>query len=301
MTAPTARPRGPLLLVGVLVRGRRDRRRRRAVVPVLPPRRPRARVARLAAADRGGDGGARRRVLRGPGRDVRVRLRRRADNRRRAAAGLDGTWAVDSSIGSLDDGTGTFVGYRVQEQLATVGAAEAVGRTSSVTGSLTIDGTSVSAAEFTADLTTLQSDEANRDRQLSRQALQTSQFPTATFTLTQPIDLGGVPADGQIVQATATGRPHAARGHEVRGDPAPGEARRRRDHRRGLAPDHLRRLGHPAAAGDDRALRRGPRDDGGPAPLHARLSPGRRSTRSQAGLTRAALTGPDSATRGAEP
>lgn len=122
-----------------------------------------------------------------------------------AATGIAGTWTVDPTMGSVEDGTGTFVGYRVQEQLATVGAADAVGRTSGVTGGLTIDGTTVTAADFTADLTSLRSDEGNRDRQLSRQALETSQFPTATFKLTQPIELGTLPADGQVIDATATG------------------------------------------------------------------------------------------------
>ena len=35
--------------------------------------------------------------------------------------------------------------------------------------------------------------------------MNTSQFPTSTFKLTQPIDLGTVPADGQQITATATG------------------------------------------------------------------------------------------------
>ena len=119
------------------------------------------------------------------------------------ADGIAGAWSVDSSIGSGD--TGTFVGYRVQETLATVGAQEAVGRTSNVTGSLTIDGTTITAVDMTADLTTLQSDEANRDRQLQRQGIETATYPTATFTLTQPIELDAVPAEGEIVNVTATG------------------------------------------------------------------------------------------------
>jgi polyisoprenoid-binding protein YceI len=119
------------------------------------------------------------------------------------AAGIAGSWTVDSSVGSGD--TGTFVGYRVQETLATVGAQEAVGRTSNVTGTMTIDGTTITAVDITADLTTLQSDEANRDRQLQRQGIETGTYPTATFSLTQPIDIGSVPADGQVVDATATG------------------------------------------------------------------------------------------------
>lgn len=119
--------------------------------------------------------------------------------------GLDGTWNVDPSVGSFSDFSGSFVGYRVEEELANVGAATAVGRTPNVTGSLTLEGTQVTAVEMSADLSTLQSDKSQRDGQLHRQALETDQFPTATFSLTQPIELGSVPADGQVIQATATG------------------------------------------------------------------------------------------------
>jgi polyisoprenoid-binding protein YceI len=119
--------------------------------------------------------------------------------------GLDGTWTVDPSIGSFSDFSGSFVGYRVDEELANVGAATAVGRTPDVTGSLTLDGSTITAVEIEADLSTLQSDKSQRDGQLRRQALETGQFPTATFSLTQPIDLGSVPAEGQVIQATATG------------------------------------------------------------------------------------------------
>ncbi len=122
-----------------------------------------------------------------------------------AGDGITGTWTIDAGVGSFSDFSGTFVGYRVQETLASIGAQEAVGRTPDVTGTVTADGTSITAAEITADLTTLQSDDPRRDGQLSRQALETSQFPTATFKLTQPIDLGSVPAEGATFEATGTG------------------------------------------------------------------------------------------------
>jgi polyisoprenoid-binding protein YceI len=122
---------------------------------------------------------------------------------------LDGTWTVDNSIGefdvSSDTFTSAFVGYRVQEELAGVGAKTAFGRTPDVTGSLTIDGTEATAAEFTADLTTLVSDDSRRDGQLRNQAIETGQFPTATFTLTEPIDFGTVPTDESTVSVDATG------------------------------------------------------------------------------------------------
>jgi polyisoprenoid-binding protein YceI len=118
---------------------------------------------------------------------------------------ISGTWNVDTSIGSFSDFSGSFVGYRVQEQLANLGANTAVGRTPNVSGSLTIDGTKVTAATITAELTSLESDDSRRDGQLNRQGIQTSQFPNATFTLTSPIDLGAVPKDGQEISVTAKG------------------------------------------------------------------------------------------------
>jgi polyisoprenoid-binding protein YceI len=122
-----------------------------------------------------------------------------------APAGLDGTWTVDGSVGSFDDFSGTFVGYRVQEELVGIGAATAVGRTPDVSGSLTLDGTSITEASFEADLTTLQSDSGMRDGQLGRQGLETDTYPTATFVLAEPIDLGSVPAEDETIQASAVG------------------------------------------------------------------------------------------------
>ena len=119
--------------------------------------------------------------------------------------GMDGTWTVDASIGSFSDFSSSFVGYRVDETFTDQRANTAVGRTPDVEGSLTLSGSQVTAVEITADLTSLESDDDRRDGQLRRQAIQTEQFPTSTFRLTSPIDLGAVPADGQAMQATATG------------------------------------------------------------------------------------------------
>ena len=120
-------------------------------------------------------------------------------------ATTDGTWSIDPSVGSFSDFSDAWVGYRVKEQLVNIGGATAVGRTPDVTGTLTLDGTTLTAAAITADLTTLRSDESMRDGQLARQGVQTNQFPTATFTLTAPIELGTLPAPGQSVSVTATG------------------------------------------------------------------------------------------------
>jgi polyisoprenoid-binding protein YceI len=111
---------------------------------------------------------------------------------------LNGTWEI--AVGSE-----SFVGYRVQEELATVGTFTAVGRTSNITGTLEFDGSAITAVDVTADLTGLTSDSSMRDGQLKRQALETNTYPTATFALTQPIQLNAVPANGETIAATAVG------------------------------------------------------------------------------------------------
>jgi polyisoprenoid-binding protein YceI len=118
---------------------------------------------------------------------------------------LDGAWAIDSTSGSLADGSSTYGGYRVQEQVSGIGANTAVGRTQSVSGSMTIDGTSITALEVTVDMTTLASDRPQRDDQLRERGLETDRFPTATFTLTQPIEVGSRPQDGETIELTAVG------------------------------------------------------------------------------------------------
>ena len=74
-----------------------------------------------------------------------------------------------------------------------------------MSGSLVLEGTSITSVEVTANLAALQSDDDRRDGQLRRQALETESFPTATFRLTSPIDLGAAPVDGETISATATG------------------------------------------------------------------------------------------------
>lgn len=123
-----------------------------------------------------------------------------------ASGDLAGDWTVDTSIGSASDWSDSFVGYRVEEQLAGIGANTAVGRTPQVSGGVTIDGTIVTAGSINADLTALRSDDDRRDGQLGRQGIQTAQFPTATFTLGSPIDLGSIPSDRQKLTLTAHGQ-----------------------------------------------------------------------------------------------
>jgi polyisoprenoid-binding protein YceI len=110
-------------------------------------------------------------------------------------AQVDGTWSI---------APGSQAGYRVKEVLAGLDNT-AVGRTSSVTGSLTISGKSVQAGTFKVDLRSVTSDSGQRDAQFSGRIMDTAQFPTATFTLTQPIELGSLPKANQSIAVKATG------------------------------------------------------------------------------------------------
>ena len=114
----------------------------------------------------------------------------------------DGTWVVAPDIGP--GGASSEAGYRVNEVLADVGDKTVVGRTDGVDGTVTIDGTSVTEVSVTVDMASVQTDSNSRDGQF-RRALDVDTFPTATFTLTEPIDLGTVPADGESISVTAVG------------------------------------------------------------------------------------------------
>jgi polyisoprenoid-binding protein YceI len=70
---------------------------------------------------------------------------------------IDGQWVVAAE---------SVVGYRAKEVI--IGQkTEGVGRTSAVTGVLTIADEQVTGAEFTVDMTTLKSDSSRRDRQVN--------------------------------------------------------------------------------------------------------------------------------------
>jgi polyisoprenoid-binding protein YceI len=125
------------------------------------------------------------------------------------AGSLQGTWTVDDSIGNFDvaadDFSGTWAGYRFEEELGGIGAQTAVGRTPGVTGTMTVAGDQVTVVDLEVDMTRLESDEGRRDNALRSRGLETDAFPTAAFRLTEPIALPDGVADGERVQASATG------------------------------------------------------------------------------------------------
>lgn len=119
---------------------------------------------------------------------------------------IDGTWTVDSSTGTFDyeSATGTFAGFRIQEELSSIGSTNAVGRTGDVNGTATISGDTLTAATFEVDTRTFKTNAAQRDSRV-QSALETGQFPMATFTLTEPVALGSGATAGEDVSVTAVG------------------------------------------------------------------------------------------------
>jgi polyisoprenoid-binding protein YceI len=120
---------------------------------------------------------------------------------------VDGQWKLSpktpAALYPFDKAS--YVGYRVEEELGGIGANTAVGRTPEVAGSLNITGTQITAVAVTAQFETLQSDSDSRDENVRDEALETAKFPEASFTLTTPIELGAVPADGATITVNATG------------------------------------------------------------------------------------------------
>jgi polyisoprenoid-binding protein YceI len=122
-----------------------------------------------------------------------------------SADGVDGTWTVDTSIGSFADYTSSFAGFRVDEVLSSIGSTTAIGRTPNVSGELTVADGTVTAATIEVDLTTIRSDQSRRDPAIQR-ALETGTFPTASFTLASPVALPDGAADGDQLTVTAAGQ-----------------------------------------------------------------------------------------------
>jgi polyisoprenoid-binding protein YceI len=110
-----------------------------------------------------------------------------------AATSVTGTWKITS---------GSVVGYRVKEVLFGQHTT-AVGRTSAITGQITISGRTVTAAGFTVQMATIKSDESERDVQFRGRIMDTAAYPTGTLKLTKPIALGGLPAAGVVKTYTA--------------------------------------------------------------------------------------------------
>jgi polyisoprenoid-binding protein YceI len=113
-----------------------------------------------------------------------------------APVSFDGDWVPT---------TASEFGYRVKEVIAGV-STTAVGRSNEIEGLLVIDGTQATTVDIEVQIENITSDDSRRDGRFSGAIMNSSEFPTATFTLIEPIDFGEPPSgDGGQVVATATG------------------------------------------------------------------------------------------------
>lgn len=80
----------------------------------------------------------------------------------------------------------SYAGYRLDEVLQGEDVT-VTGRTPDVEGTVSVADGAVTAAEITVDMTTVATDNGARDDYFRETALNTAEFPTSTFTLTDPV------------------------------------------------------------------------------------------------------------------
>lgn len=120
---------------------------------------------------------------------------------REATTEIDGEWRVTNRPGPNSTSAGfTFNEVLPGERKTTSGS------TQGVAGTVTIAEGALTAGEITVDLTNLRTDSDVRDNNVRRKILHTEQYPEATFVLTEPTDISGVPEDGSVVPVIVTGQ-----------------------------------------------------------------------------------------------
>ncbi|WP_265522091.1 YceI family protein [Oerskovia flava] len=107
---------------------------------------------------------------------------------------VEGFWTVAE---------GSAAGYRVDEVLSGQ-EATVVGRTQDVTGSMIVEDTQMRFAEVVVDVASLETDSGARDEYFQG-LLETDIYPTAVFTLTDPVDLSELPDQREPVALEAAG------------------------------------------------------------------------------------------------
>ena len=116
--------------------------------------------------------------------------------------------ATGSPIGSysIQPAPDVFAGYRVQELFgADTLKRTAVGRSPAVTGTMSIEGTTVAAVNVEVDTTKLKSSSGLRDGRIKTLGLETVKFPRASFSLTNPVEVPGSLTPGVATTLEATG------------------------------------------------------------------------------------------------
>jgi polyisoprenoid-binding protein YceI len=115
-----------------------------------------------------------------------------------------------SAGGHWSIAAGSEAGYRVREKLGFLPAqSDAVGRTSSITGTATLTeskGTiAITSASFDVAVNTLKSDRSMRDEKIHEIGLESNRYPSATFALSTPVTLTTRAVTGRVTRVSVTG------------------------------------------------------------------------------------------------
>lgn len=117
-----------------------------------------------------------------------------------ASTEMDGEWSVNPGDGANPTAVGfTFNEILPAERKVTSGA------TQDVSGAITVADQTLTEGEIVVEMDNITTDNERRDVNVRLDILNTDEFPTSTFTITEPVDLSGIPDDGTPGEVTLTG------------------------------------------------------------------------------------------------
>ncbi len=117
-----------------------------------------------------------------------------------AVTDVNGEWTVTTRAGHNSTSTGfTFDEVLPGERTSTSGS------TQDVSGGVVIENETLSEGEIEVGMGNIVTDRDNRDVNVRMKILHTDTFPVATFKVTEPADLSGLPEDGSVGQVELTG------------------------------------------------------------------------------------------------
>ena len=123
-----------------------------------------------------------------------------ADGAEPATTDMNGSWSVvPGAIPNYSSAGFTFDEILPGEEKTTSGS------TVSVTGDIEIANNTLDSGLITVDMTNISTDQEKRDINVRMKLFHTDEFPTATFAVTDSVDLSGIPDDGTVGQVVVPG------------------------------------------------------------------------------------------------
>lgn len=117
-----------------------------------------------------------------------------------ASVGIDGDWTIVSGAGP----NRSQAGYTFDEVLPGQRKSTS-GRGEDVTGSLTVTDGKITEGQIIVNVEDISSDIEKRDINVRRHILETDKYPEASFEVTKPVDISGLPDNGLVDTIKLTG------------------------------------------------------------------------------------------------